>query len=96
MTIGAIFCRADSARGVGKMRIECLSAVTFGRNRLGLGINPFAVLILRADHDRARRTDHSHPVFLHAAVNAEHENVVPDDLRIIGCKIAVGNALKLV
>src|SRR5260370_11275307 len=78
------------------MRIERLAAVTFGRKCLLLRINPFAVLILRADHDRARRAYYRHPVFLHGAVNAEHEDVVAHDLWIVGREISVGDAFEFI
>ena len=65
MTVGAVFRRADAARRVREMRIERLTAVTFGGKCLLLRINPFAIRILRTDDDRARRTNHGHAIFLH-------------------------------
>ena len=96
MAVGAVLGRADAARGVREMRIERLAAVAFRRNRLLLRVNPFAIRILRADHDRARRADHCHAIFLHRPVDAEHENVVAHDLRIVGGEIAVGHAFEFV
>ena len=96
MAIGAALGCADAARGVREMRIERLAAVTFRGNGLLLRINPFAIRILRADHDRARRADHRQSILFHRAVDAEHENVVAHDLRIVGGEIAVGDAFKFV
>ena len=96
MAVGAILGRADAAGGVREMRIEGLAAVAFGRKRLLLRINPFAIRILRADHDRARGTNHRHPILLHGAVDPEHENVVAHDLRIVGGEIAIGHAFEFV
>ena len=70
MAVGAILRRADAAGGVREMRVERLAAVAFRGNGLLLRVNPFAVRVLRADHHRARRTDHGHAVFLHRAVDA--------------------------
>ena len=53
MAVGAVLRCADAAGRVREMRIERLAAVTFGGNCLLLRINPFAIRILRADHDRA-------------------------------------------
>ena len=96
MAIGAILGRADTRGRMREMRIKRLAAVTFGRKCLLLRINPFAVLILRADHDRARRAYHRHPLFLHGAVDAEHEDVVAYDLWIVGCEISVGDAFEFI
>ena len=96
MAVGAILGRADAAGGVRKMRIERLAAVAFGGNGLLLRINPFAIRVLRADHDRARRTNHRHAVLLYRAVDAEHENVVAHDLRIVGREIAIGDAFEFI
>ena len=96
MAVGAILRRADAARGVREMRIERLAAVAFGADGLLLRVNPFAIRVLRADDHRARRTDHRHPVLLHRAVDAEHEDVVAHDLRIVGGEVAVDHAFELV
>ena len=96
VAVCAVLRRADAARGVGEMRIERLAAVTFRRDRLLLRIYPFAICILRADHDRARRTDHGHPIFFHRAVEPEHENVVAHDLRVVGREIAIGHPFEFV
>src|SRR5437762_686846 len=96
MAIGAILGRADTRGRMREMRIKRLAAVTFGRKCLLLRINPFAVLILGADHDRARRAYHRHPVFLYGAVDAEHEDVVAYDLWIVGCEISVGDAFEFI
>src|SRR3954454_14268354 len=96
MAVGAILGRADTAGGVREVRIESLAAVTFGRNGLLLGVNPFPVLILRADDDRAGRTNYRHSVFLHGTVDPEHENVIADDLWIVSRKIAIGDAFEFV
>ena len=96
MAVGAILGRADAAGRVREMRIERLAAVTFGGKCLLLRVNPFAIRVLRTDHDRARRTNHRHAIFLHRAVDAEHENVVAHDLRIVGREIPVGDAFEFI
>ena len=96
MAVGAILRRADAAGGVREMRIERLAAVAFRGNGLLLRINPFAIGVLRTDHDRARGTEHRHAILLHRAVDAEHENVVAHDLRIVGGEVAVGHAFEFV
>src|SRR5437868_15540530 len=96
MAIGAILGRADTRGRMREMRIKRLAAVTFGRKCLLLRIDPFAVLILRADHDRARRAYHRHPIFLHGAVDAEHENVVAHDLWSVGGGLAAHDAFELI
>ena len=96
MAVSTIFCRADAARGVREMRIERLTAVTFRRKRLLLRINPLAVSVLRTDHDRARRTNHRHPIFLYRGVDSEHENVVAHDLRIVSREISIGDAFEFI
>src|SRR5438552_8877169 len=96
MAVGAIFCRADAARGVREMRIKRLPTVTFSGKSLLLRVNPLAIGILRADHDRARRADDRHAVFLHRPVNPEHEDVVAHDLWIVGREIAIGYTFKLI
>src|SRR5205085_7275916 len=75
MTVGAILGRSDAAGGMREVRIERLAAIAFRRESLRLRVDPFAIRILRADHDRARRTDHRHPVLLHRAIDPKHENV---------------------
>ena len=96
MAVLAILRRPDAARGVREMRIESLAAVAFRGKRLLLRINPLAIGILRADHDRARGTNHRHAILFHRAVEPEHENVVAHDLRIVGRKIAIGHAFEFV
>ena len=96
MAVGAILRRPDTAGGVREMGIEGLPAVTFRGEGLRLGVNPFPILILRADHDRAGRTQHRHAVFLHRAVDPEHENIVAHYLRIVGGEVPVHRALELV
>src|SRR5215469_3996548 len=49
VAVGAVLRRAHTAGGVRKMRIERLTAVTFGAHRLLLRIHPFAIGILRPD-----------------------------------------------
>src|SRR5689334_5244861 len=96
MAIGAILCGSDAAGRVRKMRIKRLAAVTLGGNRLLLGINPFAIGILRTDDDRARRTDHREPIALHRSVNTELKDIIADDLGIVGGEVARGDAFKLI
>src|SRR5207247_9206923 len=91
-----IFCGADAAGRVRKMRIERLAAVTLRGDRLLLGINPLAIGILRTDDDRARRTDHREPIALHRSVNPELKDIIADDLGIIGGEVARGDSFKLV
>src|SRR5437899_12823154 len=78
------------------MRIECLAAVAFSGDGLLLRVNPFAIRVLRADDDAARRTNHREPIALHRSVDAELEDVVTDDLGIVGGEVARGDAFILV
>ena len=96
MAVRAIFRRARSAGRVRKVRIKRLPAVSVAAHGLLLRIEPVPVLVLRTDDHRTRRTDHRQPVLLHRAINAKHEHIVPDDLRVISREIAVKSALKLV
>src|SRR6267143_4516078 len=96
MAVGAILGCAEAGCRVREMRVERLTAVTFGGKSLLLRINPFAVRVLRANDNRARRTNDRHPVFLHRAVNAEHENIVAHDLWIVGRVIPIGDAFEFV
>src|SRR5438128_9512161 len=79
-----------------EMRIERLAAVTLGGDRLLLGINPFAIGILRTDDDRARGTNHGEPITLHRSVDTELKGVIADDLGIIGGEVARGDPFILV
>src|SRR5713226_6420213 len=96
MAVGAILGRSNAAGGVREMWIERLTAVSFRRKSLLLRINPFPIRILRADHDRARRANHRHSVFLHRAVDPEHEDVIAYHLRIVSREISVGDAFEFV
>ncbi len=96
MAIGAILRRPDAAGGVREMRVEGLAAVAFGGDGLRLRVDPFAVLVLRTDHDRAGGTDHGHAVLLHRAVDPEHEDVVAHHLRIVGGEVAIHHAFVFV
>src|SRR5437868_8010324 len=96
MAISAVLRRPYAAGGVGEVGIESLPTVAFGRERLLLGVYPFAVRVLGADHYGAGRTDHRHPIFFHGAVNPEHEHVIPNHLRVVGGEIAISDAFKFV
>jgi len=96
MAVLAVLRRPDAARGVREMRIESLAAVAFPGNGLLLRIDPLAIGILRADHDRARGTDHRHAILFHRTIEPEHENVVPHDLRIVGGVISIGHAFEFI
>src|SRR6266478_1513326 len=94
--MSAVLCGANAAGRVRKMRIERLAAVTLRGDRLLLGINPFAIGILRTDDDRARRTNHREPIALHRSVNTELKDIIADDLRIVGGEVARGGPFILV
>ena len=96
MAIAAILCCSLSTRRMREMRIECLAAITFSADRLLLGVNPLAVRILRADDHRAGRAQHREPMIFHRAVHAQLENIVADDLRIVGREIARRHTLKFI
>ena len=83
VAIRTIFRRADAARGVREMRIERLAAIALGADGLLLRINPLAVRVLRADDHGGRRTQNRQAVGLHRAVNAQLENIVAHDLRVV-------------
>ena len=78
------------------MRIVSLTAVTFRADRLLLRINPFAIRVLRADDDRARRAQHGEAIALVTRVHAELEDIVAHDLWIVAGEIARGRAFKFV
>ena len=96
MAIGAVLGGADAAGRVRKMRIERLAAVAFSGDGLLLRVNPFAIRVLRANDDGARRTNHREPIALHRSVDAELEDVVTDDLGIIRREVARGDPFILV
>ena len=96
MAVSTVLRCANAARRVWEMRVERLTAVTLSRNGLLLRINPFAIRILRADHDRAGRSNHRHPISLHCAVFAEHENVVTHDLRIVSREVSISYTLEFI
>src|SRR4051794_1450018 len=96
MAIGAVLGCSDTAGGVWKVGVERLAAVSFGRKRLLLRIDPFPVRILRAHHPRAGGTDHRHSVLFHRSIDPKHEYVVPDHLRIVGGVIPISNAFEFV
>ena len=54
MAVGAVLGRSDAAGGVREVGIERLPAVTFCGDGLLLRVHPFAIRILRTDHDGAR------------------------------------------
>ena len=96
MAVGAILCRTYARSRVRKMRIESLAAVTFGRKCLLLRVDPLAICILRADHDRARRSDHGHVISFDRAIDPEHEDIIAYDLRIVGREVPVRDAFELI
>src|SRR4029077_537215 len=59
---------------------ERSAAQTFGGDRLLRVINPVAILILRADENRARRTNRRYTMAGDSTVDAEHESVIAKHL----------------
>src|SRR5262249_34601343 len=96
MTICAVLSRADAAGSMWEMRIKSLPTVAFGANRLLLRINPFPIGILGTNDYRTRRTDHRHTVFLYRSVNSEHEDIISNDLWVVGREISLRDSLELV
>ena len=78
------------------MRVECLAAVSVAAHGLLLRIDPVAILRLRTDDDGARRANHREPVLFYRAINAEHEDIIAHDLRVVGGEIAINRALEFV
>src|SRR2546428_7134556 len=96
MAIGAVFGGAHAAGRVWEMGIEGLTAVAFSRDGLLLGIDPFAVSVLRANDHGAGGTNYCQAVVFNSSIQAEHEHVVANNLGIIGGEIARGNPLKFI
>src|SRR3954468_24310273 len=96
MAVRAVLSRSHAAGGVREMRIERLAAISLGGERLLLRVNPFAVRVLRTHHHCARRPNDGHSIPLHRAIDAEHEDIVPNDLWIVGGVIPICDPFKLV
>src|SRR5467141_1639167 len=79
-----------------KMGIESLPAVTLGRDRLLLRIDPFTVRILRTYHDGAGRTYDRETLIFVSGIDAELERVVSDDLWVVRRVVARQDAFKFV
>src|SRR5258706_8065792 len=87
MKIGTVLSLAPS-QGVRHVGIKCLAGKALGRDGLLLVIDPFAVLISRADEYRRARRDRRDPMPGDRAVLAKHKYVVTDDLVIIRGKVS--------
>src|SRR5262245_66687220 len=70
------------------MRTESRSAITFGGDGLLLGVDPFAVRVLRTDQNRAGGTHGSEPAAGDRAVAPEHKNVVTQCLEVVRNPVA--------
>jgi hypothetical protein len=73
-------------------RAEGLSAESFRGNGLLLIVEPVAVIVLRTDQHRAGGTHRRHAIARHRAVNAEGVDVVAQNLKVVGCPVARGQA----
>ena len=89
VTITALFgfARANSVRNE---RAECLAGKTRRGNGLLLIIEPLTIRILRTDQHRARRTGRSNAVPGNSAIDAEHVNVVAQNLKVVAGVIPGG------
>src|ERR1700735_662812 len=76
------------AHSVRNKSAERSAAETFGGNGLLHVVEPIAILILRADQDRAGRAHRRDAMAGDGAVNAEHEAIVAQNLKIVGGPIA--------
>src|SRR5258707_15803537 len=70
------------------MGVKGLPRKALGRNGLLLVIEPFAVLISRADKHGRARPNRRHPVAGDGSVLAEHKDVVADHLIIVRSKVS--------
>src|SRR4051812_10995889 len=80
------------ADGVRNIRTERLSAEAFRGHRLLAVVEPIAVLALRAHHDRTRRAHRRNLVPGDGAINAEHVDVVAQDLEVVRGPVARSEA----
>ena len=87
VTIVAAF-RFLSANRVWDKCAERSAAQALGGNRLLRVVNPVAILILRADENRARGANRGDTMAGYGAVDAEHEAVVTKHLEIISRPVA--------
>ena len=68
---------------------------TFGRDGLLLRVEPLPVLVLRIHEHGARGAHGRHVVAVHGRVMAEHEDVVPKRLEVVGRPVARARALEM-
>ena len=68
--------------------LNAVPAESFGGNGLLHVVNPVAILILRTDQDRAGRAHRRDAMAGDRAVDAQHEAIVAQDLKIVRGPIA--------